>query len=323
MLPDEFIAQIKQALPLSGSCSSGTKEAYADLTERYSTSNASGFNSKAEMAAYIEARLPATFSVINHILTSEIAADAPIHSVLDLGAGPGTATLAALNHFPLLKATLVEQTPEFMSAAKMVLTPTYPNTSFTYSCESVHHANFQKVDLVLLSYLMTEMHERQALRLYEASLNATQVFNLVILPGTPTAFKLLLLLRDQAISLGYTIVAPCPHAMICQMTKKTDQWCHFRQRLTRSSAHQIIKKGSVGYEDEPYSYLLVTPGNSDYSVDKKIITKNRVINTPRHRPGHIYIDVCTKSGPIETQCVTKKDKNDFKMAKDLKWGDRI
>ncbi|MES2253203.1 MAG: small ribosomal subunit Rsm22 family protein [Pseudomonadota bacterium] len=323
MLPDEYVALIKQALTVTGHYASNTKEAYTDLTERYRNSNASGFNSKAEMAAYIEARFPATFSVVAHILGAEITADTPIQSTLDLGAGPGTATLAAINHFPILYATLVEQTPEFMSAAKVVLTPTYPSTSFTYSCESVHNANFPKVDLVLLSYLLTEMHERQALRLYESSLNATKIFNLVILPGTPAAFKLLLQLRDQAIALGYTIVAPCPHGMICPMTQQTDQWCHFRQRLSRSRAHQAIKKGSLGYEDEPYCYLLVTPGKSDHAADKNVITENRIINTPRHRPGHIYVDVCTKSGARETQCVTKKDKSVFKTAKDLKWGDRI
>ena len=125
MLPDVCVERIKHTLLAQGQGVLNEKEAYADLTERYRDSNVSGFKSKAEMAAYTEARFPATFSVVDHILSAEIAADASIQSVLDLGAGPGTATLAALNHFSVSHATLIEQTPEFVSAVNAVLTPTY------------------------------------------------------------------------------------------------------------------------------------------------------------------------------------------------------
>jgi ribosomal protein RSM22 (predicted rRNA methylase) len=74
----------------------------------------------------------------------------------------------------------------------------------------------------------------------------------------------------------------------------------------------------MGYEDEPYCYLLVAP--EDQHNDGSL---GRVINTPRHRPGHVYVDVCAPSGNIETKCVTKKDKAEYKSAKDLTWGDRF
>jgi ribosomal protein RSM22 (predicted rRNA methylase) len=318
MRPDEYIERIKNELMAGQGGTSALKLAYEDLSKRYRGSNASGFRSKAEMAAYIHARFPATYAVLDHILENEIHNKDAVKSLLDLGAGPGTATLAALNHFSILHAILVEQTPEFIEAAGAVMRSFFPDSAFAFTSESVHSANFPQADLVLLSYLLTEMSERQALSVYEASLKATNTYNLVVLPGTSAAFKLLLQLRDRAIALGYRVLAPCPHMQACPMAQNADQWCHFRQRLSRSRAHQDIKKGTTGYEDEPYCYLLVAPGESLQPG-----THGRVINTPRHRPGHVYIDVCTQSGVIDTQCITKKDKAEYKSAKVLTWGEQL
>ncbi len=300
---------------------SALKFAYDDLSKRYRSTNESGFKSKTEMIAYVHARFPATYAVVHHILEQEIHHKDAVKSVLDLGAGPGTATLAALNHFSVSHATLVEQTPEFVKAVSAVLRASFPASEFNLISESVHNATFQQADLVMLSYLLTEMSDVQALNVYESSLKATKSYNLVVLPGTSAAFKFLLQLRDRAISLGYRVLAPCPHMGACSMAKEAEQWCHFRQRLSRSRVHQDIKKGTMGYEDEPYCYLLVAPADTSHAMEES--TQGRVINTPRYRPGHIYVDVCAQSGVIETKCITKKDKAAYKAAKDLAWGGRI
>lgn len=321
MLQDKYIQCLEHEIMKIGQGeTSALKFAYDDLSKRYRSTNASGFNSKSEMIAYIHARFPATYAVLEHILAKEVHGKDAVKSVLDLGAGPGTATLAALNHFSVAHATLVEQTPEFVEAVKSVLVSHYRECAFTFCSESVHGGSFPKVDLVILSYLLTEMSVAQALNVYEASLKATNHYNLVVLPGTSAAFKLLVQLRDRAIALGYQVLAPCPHMHACPMPKNVDQWCHFRQRLSRSRAHKDIKKGTMGYEDEPYCYLLVAPAESVFTVDK---VQGRVINSPRQRPGHIYVDVCAPSGIIETRCVTKKDKPAYKVAKDLVWGEKI
>ena len=319
MLSDEYIELITKELNTKGQGeTSALKHAYDDLSKRYRSTNKSGFKSKSEMVAYIHARFPATYAVIDHILEHEIHNKHDVKSVLDLGAGPGTATLAALNHFSLLHATLIEQTPELIGASGAVLQPSFSNCNFTFCSESVHKTAFLKADLVMLSYLLTEMSKAQALKVYESSLKATKSYNLVVLPGTTAAFKLLLQLRDCAIALGCRVLAPCSHIQACPMAQNADQWCHFRQRLSRSRAHQDIKKGTMGYEDEPYCYLLVAPADQVNAT-----SEGRVVNTPKHRPGHVYIDVCSPSGTIETRCVTKKDKAAYKTAKNLTWGDKI
>lgn len=320
MSKDKYIECLQHEIMKTGQGeTSALKHAYDDLSKRYRSTNENGFKSKLEMIAYIHARFPATYAVLDHILKNEIQKKDNVKSVLDLGAGPGTATLAAFNHFSLSHATLTEQIPDFVKAARAVLPSLFPDSTFIFSSESVHKLIFPQADLVMLSYLLTEMSDVQALKVYDASLKATNTYNLVVLPGTTAAFKLLLQLRDRAIALGCQVLAPCPHMQACPMTQSADQWCHFRQRLSRSRAHQDIKKGTMGYEDEPYCYLLVAPAGQVIPAS----IQGRVVNTPKQRPGHVYIDVCAPSGNIETKCVTKKDKAKYKTAKNLGWGDKV
>ncbi len=313
---DDFLACLKNELNPDDANSIALKKAYCNLSERYKQSTTSGFSSKLEMVAYVEARFPATFAVVDTILSTEITENESIHSVLDLGAGPGTATLATFRHFPIEKSTIIEQTPDFVSAMQVAFEKIMPNVDFDIRCDSIFHKKFIRADLVILSYVLTEMQEAEALAVYQDSLAATNTYNLVVLPGTRDAFLLLLKLREQALRSGFSILAPCPHACRCPMADIDGQWCHFYQRLTRNSTHQQIKMGTLGYEDEPYCYLLVSPVKLNEG-------DNRIIRDPRRRSGHYYVDVCRSSGNIETMCVTKKDPEKYKLLKNAKSGKRI
>ena len=321
------------------------KDAYADLSQRYRRADASanGFQNIPEMIAYVKARFPATYAVVDHILKTELVPYLELASrldensnraysidtILDLGAGPGTASLAALRHFGASHMTMVEQTLPLLQSAAAVFRQNFPNTTCVDVSDSLHEALFPAADLVLLSYVLTEMSESKALSVYEASLKVTTKFNVVILPGTPAAFHLLLGLRTLAIDRGYTVMAPCSHAKVCPLSAKrdvvsdgVDEWCHFRKRLDRVGAHQDIKQGSLGYEDEPYCYLLVAnPMVVNSTVAHERQDDARVIQSPRKRSGHVLVDVCASSGVIEERCVTKKNKEAYVRVKRLKWGD--
>src|SRR5260221_4794512 len=88
-------------------------QATAQISERYKAGEFSSpaITNDALRAAYLAVRLPATYAA-NRRVFSEIRLRAPqpeIASVLDLGAGPGTALWAASEEFRALqKATLIE-----------------------------------------------------------------------------------------------------------------------------------------------------------------------------------------------------------------------
>ncbi|MBW8309643.1 MAG: small ribosomal subunit Rsm22 family protein [Candidatus Paracaedibacteraceae bacterium] len=93
-------------------------------------------------------------------------------------------------------------------------------------------------------------------------------------------------------------------------------WCHFTQRLNRSSHHKNLKGADLGYEDEKFSYILVSKQPHSHSY-------NRVTKQPQHRSGHGMIDWCTSQGAIERLSYSKsKSTTNFHKLKHLGWGDR-
>ena len=98
-------------------------QATAQLTARYKAADFSGpaVVSEAHRAAYLAVRLPATYAALRRVF-AEINLRAPqagIASMLDLGAGPGTALFAAAQVFPFLQeATLVEADAEWIALGR-------------------------------------------------------------------------------------------------------------------------------------------------------------------------------------------------------------
>ena len=58
-------------------------------------------------------------------------------------------------------------------------------------------------------------------------------------PARPRAMHASLPLRGQLIAVGAHVAAPCPHDAKCPLTPP--DWCHFSQRLARSRAHKQVK----------------------------------------------------------------------------------
>jgi ribosomal protein RSM22 (predicted rRNA methylase) len=90
-------------------------------------------------------------------------------------------------------------------------------------------------------------------------------------------------------------------------------WCHFSQRVQRTAEHRQLKGGSLGYEDEKFSYLVAsrmafTPA------------KSRIVRHPRKHTGFLHLNLCTPAG-LETRTVTKSQKPAYKFARQAEWGD--
>ena len=75
-------------------------------------------------------------------------------------------------------------------------------------------------------------------------------------PGTPDGFARIRAARAALIEAGAHVAAPCTHDNACPM--RGDDWCHFSQRLPRSRDHMLLKDAQVPFEDERYSYVVVT-----------------------------------------------------------------
>jgi ribosomal protein RSM22 (predicted rRNA methylase) len=296
-------------------------QATAQLTERYKTADFSNpaIATEAHRAAYLAVRLPATYAAMRRVCT-EINLRAPqveIASMLDLGAGPGTALFAASEEFASLQhATLVEADAEWIALGKRLaaqrLLPDALKVQWStqdlrsgLACES--H------DLVVISYTMGELPQAAADAVLNKALKCAGKLLVVIEPGTRRGFATVNAARSALIANAASILAPCPHAVACPMAAAGD-WCHFSQRVERTSQHRQLKGGNLGYEDEKFSYVVaaktaVPPAGS------------RIVRHPGKHSGHVQLALCTPQGRIENRTVTRSSKEAYKRARKAEWGD--
>lgn len=286
------------------------------LTSAYREKNSSKsiFANDATRLAYLAARFPATYAAVHYVLRelSKQKPDLPCHTLLDLGSGPATASLAALEIFPNLHtAILIEKSPEAISLGKQL----FLETTQEWICQDLkERKEFPKANLAILSYSLGEIKPFTT-KLLDHLLQSEVDTIAIIEPGTPTGYQTILEARDFFLKNNLAIIAPCPHAKPCPL-KKGD-WCHFSTRLERTKLHRFLKEGSLGFEDEKFSYLIVT------KIKKEKPPFSRVLRHPIKGSGHVRLALCTEEGTYEEKTVSKKNKDLYKLSRDSKWGDAV
>jgi len=272
----------------------------------------------AHRLAYTVVRLPATFAAACSVFTEirRLMPERRITSLLDLGAGPGTTGWAALEVFDeVQQMTLIEQDAGWIQMGK-ALAHTAENVLLVHA--DWVHANVRAVpsfpahDLVVSSYALGEMKPKVAREVVQAAWAAARTAIVIIEPGTMRGFELMRVLRDELIALGGHVLAPCPHQDACPMS--TNDWCHFAQRFARSALHRRLKMGTLGYEDEKFSYIVASK-----HLSKPV--NARVIRHPLRHAGHARIQLCTGGG-LQTITVTRSDNEHWQRARKIAWGDQ-
>ncbi len=266
-----------------------------------------------DVAAYLTTRAPATYAAAADVL-SQIGLVRPElrpRSLLDLGAGPGIATWAALEAWPTMAtASLVEAEPE-MARAGRALAKNGPDV-LRHAAWAVEDAGGTgaQADLVLVSYVLGELPHDRLTELVRQAWKRTADTLVIIEPGTTAGYRRTLTAREIVTSDGGSTIAPCPHDLPCPLPE--GDWCHFSVRLPRSRAHRRAKDAERGFEDEKFSYAVLSR-----TAQKR--DSSRVIRRPDRRPGHVVLELCTPSG-LERRTVSRRDEAAYRAAKKVGWG---
>lgn len=275
---------------------------------------AAPLRSAAHRLAYLQVRMPATYAACAHVFQhlQEVMPEFAPESLLDVGAGPGTASWAAAEQFPTLQnISLVERDAELARLGKTLASPDGKLRGAEWTIADLRSFSPSRSDLIVASYATGEMGISEARRLVSACLHSADVL-VLIEPGTPKAFARVAELRRLLISDGATIAAPCPHERECPLFERGD-WCHFSERLERTAEHRRIKGGSLGYEDEKFSYLCATRL-------PVVVRAGRIVRHPMIRSGYVQLQVCA---PEELKKITvTKSREQYRAARKAKWGDR-
>ena len=267
-----------------------------------------------EAAAYAAYRAPATFAAVGAVL-SEVRARRPgwrPQSLLDVGAGSGAASWAALAVWPELeRVSSVEAEPEMAALGReLAAAAGGPLARGEWLVADASRA-VGSHDLVLAAYLLNELDEPRTEELAAGLWARATDTVAVVEPGTPLGYRRVLAVRATVLDAGGFTLAPCPHDRSCPLGEP--DWCHFAVRLERSRAHRAVKAVSRGFEDEKLSYAVLTRTPVEPAAA-------RIIRQPQPRSGHVRLELSARDG-IRSTVVSKRDRAAYRRARKARWGD--
>jgi ribosomal protein RSM22 (predicted rRNA methylase) len=321
MTAPDLPAELKSALDarLHGLSRNDAAERAALISRTYRDGGGSGaIRTEADALAYALARMPATYAAVTASLNAlrEIAPQFAPASLLDVGAGPGTATWAAAEAFPSLRRFVLLDSNRALHALALELgrnSIRLRDMAYRRSEARAALVDAEPADLVVASYVINEIGDAERNALTELMWAKTRDTLLVVEPGTPAGYARIIALRAQLIASGAHVAAPCPHDHQCPLM--APDWCHFTQRLPRSRAHKQLKSAELPYEDEKFIYVALTRA----PVAQR---PARVLAQPVVTKVAVNAKLCTSAGLLNA-VATRRDKSAYQRFKKLDWGDAI
>ncbi|KAF2922365.1 hypothetical protein DAI22_07g107900 [Oryza sativa Japonica Group] len=271
------------------------RSAYGDIGLRYRED---------ETVAYVASRMPAIYAACHRVLREvrrRLPDFAPA-KVLDFGAGPSSALWAMRAVWPksIEKVNLVEPSKEMQRAGKNLL-DNLKGLPLIHSYDSIQELNRniekheRRHDLVISSYALGEIPSlNDRITIVRQLWDLTGDVLVLLEPGTPQGAKIISQMRsyilwmekrkcrkiekstraapsemksivcqEASLKNGAFVVAPCPHDGRCPL-ENTDKYCHFVQRLERTSSQRAYKRSNGvplrGFEDEKFCYVALRRG---------------------------------------------------------------
>ena len=289
-----------------------------NLSDKYLNKERTGktlLSKDSEAIAYSIMRMPATYGAVTMALkhTLEISGLNKFNTVLDIGAGTGAGEWALSNLIEFEKIICLERENAMRKLGQNLLKNNPNFQKIEWIDEDITKDELPDADIIIVSYVINELAPEERKKVIEKILNIDSKIVLIIEPGTPEGFENIKQIRQIAVDNGKFIIAPCTSCKECKLPQ--NDWCHATVRVERTKIHKLLKSADLPYEDEKFSYIAI-------SKDKYEMAKSRILRHPIIEPGKITLKLCT-NGNIEEKIITKKDKENFKIAKKKKCGDKF
>jgi ribosomal protein RSM22 (predicted rRNA methylase) len=283
-----------------------------------------GIGTEDDVLAYAFVRLPATYAAVTAVFNAmhgTLPAFRP-RTMLDIGAGPGTAAFAAVQAFETLADISLVDANAGLRKLALTLMAEAENATLRLVAERQSYRHGDAIallgdappaDLVTAAYVAGEIAAGDLTRFTRLLWNATAGALAIVMPGTPDGYACMLRMRDELIAAGAHVAAPCPHDRPCPL--QAPDWCHFAQRLPRSRDHRHMKGADVPFEDEKFSYVVL-------SRTKPQPATARVLAPPKATKSAITAKLC-KEGGVEIETATRREPAAWRRFKALRWGDGV
>ena len=277
-----------------------------------------------DVLAYAFTRLPATYAAAVAAFNAmrETLPTFRPSTMLDVGAGPGTAAFAAVQAFEtLVDIRLIDANAGLRKMALTLMSEADNETlrrgadgqSYRHGNAVTLVAETQPADLVVVSYMAGEIAAGELARFTQLLWGATAGALVVIEPGTPEGYERVLRMRGELIAAGAHMAAPCPHGRACPL--QPPDWCHFAQRLPRSRDHLRIKGAEVPFEDEKFSYVVLSRGKAQF-IDARVLAPPKIMKSAA------TAKLCTEDGLV-VDIAARRDASSYRRRKSWRWGDSV
>jgi ribosomal protein RSM22 (predicted rRNA methylase) len=323
-LPPDLVASLSATL--RGTPTGDIVRAGSALSMRYrarqghsSHGQGSALQSSLDAIAYAAYRLPATYAAIRAVFREvrERRPEFQPATLLDFGGGPGTAAWAAIDAWPEIdRVTILERDPRMLDVGKALAAKAVSpaiRQALWKTADIAAAGQVSPANLTVAGYVMGEIPEATRVDIVRGLWERTTDTCVIVEPGTPRGYALIREVTEQLAQAGAHVLAPVPAGWRC--VESIDDWCHFSQRVPRTSLLRSVKGGALSYEDEKYSYVAV-------SRVEGIPIAARVIRHPQVRSGHIRLVLCTPAG-VHHVVVARSNREAYRRARDLRWGSAI
>ncbi|MEY4708762.1 MAG: hypothetical protein RJB58_2485 [Pseudomonadota bacterium] len=305
------------------------RKALAASAQKMSAGYRSGQTSRAivspqDASAYAVARMPATYAASTAVFArlQEAMPEFSPATVLDVGAGTGAASWAAVTAWPQIGSlTMLDHNPALRNLARSLAEAGPPVLAGAEILGGELGSVDTKADLIVASYVLAELPQDKAPMIATDLWRWSASALVLIEPGTPQGFARIRAARAALIAAGAHVAAPCTHDAACPVRSvgesrsdqnKAGDWCHFSQRLPRSRDHMLLKYASVPFEDERYSYVTVTR--------QAAATGARILSTRLETKPGLTFKLCDETG-LRAHFVAARDKDEYRRVKKRGWGD--
>lgn len=259
-----------------------------------------------------------------------IPSEGPI-AVLDLGTGPGTATLATALYLAHgrpgvhVRIAAMEQSRGALAKAQELfrhIAP--PEHSLEGAVTHVSAASLKsalrdaRFDIVIAANLLNELSEQAALELCEEIVASRLRENgalLVIDPALKETAQPLMRMRDTLLGeRKASVLAPCLNQARCPMLAANERdWCHFYIDWKRPEYLEALDAASgMDHRHLKMAYFILGKNNGFGTRDSELETRTwRVVSSPLVSKGKREIVLCGEDGTLPR--MRRLDREDSEM----------
>jgi ribosomal protein RSM22 (predicted rRNA methylase) len=301
----------------------------AALHERYMNreklSDNTYIQSSSDVLAYIALRAPATYAQIYSALlqVTERLPDWKPVTVLDIGCGPGTGVWAAKTLLPSLQtAVCVDCEKAFLDVGMQISKTSQLPIAIEWQRQQIKNwieTNASTTyDLIIVANVFNELSTEVFERLIRQVVKRSSGIVLIVEPGTSAGYNIIQTISKTVLPTE-TLIAPYIHSFV----ESTDYWIHFPQKFKRPEfqrrIRQSMREGTLMASDwEEAKYSFVAFGKMP--PQKEIW--GRCVEPVEKQKGFLTVPVLTKDG-VTTIRILKRNKQEYRFAKELRWGECI